>query len=241
MQLPERLLRSAMASKLAYAKDIKSLPLFPLSKQLHNHSERVRIIDCRKTGAHAYIWDTGDNSRVVSFRGSKDVLDIIKYLNTRQIPFNFCDHRVKVHNVIHDMFENIEPHLSEVLFEKGYGHKQNITFCGHSLGGCLAVFASAYIGNMTDNKNNIMCHTFGSPKTGDTKFVEWYDKGTNESIHLKNKYDFVPMLPLLDYKDLNRVTLGITSSNIIKDHDMEIYLEHIRNTIQLQRSIYHHK
>lgn len=235
MLISERLLRSAMASKLAYAKDVKSLPLFPLSKQLNNLSEKVKIVDCQKTGAHAYIWETGSNSRVISFRGSRDIKDVVKYLNTRQVPFNFCEHRVRVHNVIHDMFENIEPYLLDVLFDEGFSKKQNITFCGHSLGGCLAMYASAYIGHMTNHNHNIVCHTFGSPKTGDAKFVEWYNEAITESVHLKNKYDLVPLLPLIGYADLERTTLDMTSRHILDDHDLEVYIEHIRNTIQLQK------
>ena len=100
MFISEMLLRSAMASKLAYVKDVKALPLFPLSKQLNHHSDRVKIVDCKKTGAHAYVWETGENSRVISFRGSRDIKDVVKYLNTRQVSFNFCEHRVRVNNVI---------------------------------------------------------------------------------------------------------------------------------------------
>lgn len=233
--ISERVLRSAMASKLAYAEDIRALARFPVSSLLHGRkSENGKIIDCKRSGAHAYIWQTGENSQIVSFRGSTTMKDVCRFINTELVPFNYCDNTMRVHHVVHTMFASIEKEITESLnLCDNLNDQQNITLCGHSLGGALAMFAAAYFANMTNGRHNIICHTFGAPKVGDESFTQWYEYWVHESVHLKNKYDFLAEYPFWGYSDASTIIrLGNNPSTLfeaLSNHDLDTYIRNVTN------------
>lgn len=234
--ISDSVLRSAMASKLAYAKSTKLVATFPISRQLdipHNH---YQIIENRETGAHAYIWNTGESSKLIAFRGSHDLKDIVSYINTKQVSFSFCDRTVHVHQRLYEMFASIEPHITSLLFTDGFSKKQHITFCGHSMGGSLAMFASVYYAHLTNGNHDITCHTFGAPKLGDAAFVSWFTYYVDDYVNMCNKCDFVPYFPFNTSKYMNTdliIETRYTTDNIINDHDLETYISNIRNNIHL--------
>lgn len=235
IMISDTLLRSAMASKLAYAKNTHSVVRFPLSKHLLSAKERYEIID---SGAHAYVWATGERATVVSFRGAHTLSEVTKYINTEQVSFSFCENKLKIHRVIRDMFEHIEPQLTNVLFgNEGLSKKKHITFCGHSLGGALAMFAAAYYSCMTNKNHNISCHTFGAPKVGDKNFIKWYKSWVAESVHIINKLDVVPLFPFGNaFEDFDdKVEFPSLSHNPVYDHDLDAYIENIRNELHKRR------
>jgi hypothetical protein len=236
----DRILRSAMASKLAYAPDTKASLKFPLQRQLHTNEQStqiVQIIDCGKTGAHAYVWNTGQNSKLIAFRGSHRFGDICKFMKTEKQDFSFCQNKLKVHNVVYEMFASIEPYLTDLMFkENGMTQKQYFTLCGHSAGGALAMFATAYYCSMTNKRHEFACHTFGSPKIGDNDFNQWFIEYVNEAVNLKNKCDIVPCFPFSGYEDLPcTYEMERTTNNIVKDHDLETYIDNIRSAIELSK------
>lgn len=252
MLLSEKILRSAMASKLAYAKNKKAIIQDPVSCKLSRtligditgevcgmikDNENVKIIEEPNSGAHAYIWSTGENSKLVAFRGSHNAHMLLQFLDMRKKSFNFCEHNVRVHKVVHNMFEDIECTLLDELFTSYDVSTQNITFCGHSLGGAIAAYAAAYIGNMFEGRHNIHCHSFGSPMFGDEAFIDWYNKYVSESIHIKSKFDIVTYLPGLGYNDLPRLQLKENTINPIIEHDLDTYIQRIRDNIEMQRFI----
>lgn len=227
-----------MVSKLAYAQDTKASLKFPLQKQLHTTMEpAVQIIDCKHTGAHAYVWNTGPKSKLISFRGSHHLGGIYNFLNTSKVDFAFCDHHVKVHNAIYNMFSSIEPALTDIMFsDNGMSTKQYFTLCGHSSGGALAIFAAAYYCNMTNGRHDIACHSFGAPKLGDEAFNIWFRDNVKEAVNVKNKCDIVPCFPFSGYAELPiTIELDRTTNNILKDHDLETYIDNIRNMIELSK------
>lgn len=231
----DSVLRSAMASKLAYAQSVQTVRMFPAYKQLLIDTQKFNVIDCKKTGAHAYIWKTGERSHLVSFRGSHNFVDICKYIFNGQEKFAFCDNHTKIHGLIKEMFSSIENDLSKIIFEDGYSKKRNITFCGHSLGGALAMFSSVYYSNLTNSRHNITCHTFGAPKMGDEYFMTWFNQYVKEYVNCCNKSDIVTYYPFSnEYKDNNAIYLKDTTYNILKDHDLDTYIDNIRNDIHAQ-------
>lgn len=232
--MSDGILRSAMASKLAYAKNAAALKTFPIVKQLHPTRDPIHIIESVKTGAHAYVCETGTNSKYISFRGSHTFKDIIKCINTHQTSFHFADHQVKIHNYIYLMFESIEPILTNEILKTTSSKSQNITFCGHSLGGSIATLAATYYATLTDNRFNIDLHTFGAPKVGNAAFTEWHAQVVKNPIHIKNKCDIVPNFPFCtDYSSTNHYVMDYTSHNILEDHDLDTYIDHIMNAIEI--------
>lgn len=244
--LNDNILRSAMASKIAYANTSKKAVSWPICKQYIGElcTERdTNVISVKATGAHAYAWKTGDNAMTIAFKGSSTAKDILNFLDMRQYNFHFCDSEIKVHNGVMRMFRSIEGDLSE--FVLGYPintRNKYITFCGHSLGGSLAMLAAAYYGHLTNNNIYIACHTFGSFKIGDDNFKEWYINGVNESIFVNTTNDVVPMLPLgCVYDDLNQLSftinkngketrdiIGFDQLNPFQAHDLDTYISCIK-------------
>lgn len=220
MKLTDSLLRSAMASKLAYAKSTNLISTFPVSRLLLPENNTFEVIDCSHTGAHAYVWKTGRRATMIAFRGSHDITDICSYINSSVTPFSFCDKRVQVHNRIYSMFSSIEPWISAQLHPR-----QHVTFCGHSLGGAIAMFAAAYYSHLSNRNMNITCHTFGVPKVGDAAFVEWFTEYVPDHVNVRNKWDVVTYYPF------DATYSGSITNSVVFDsnwgHDLDTYIENI--------------
>jgi len=67
------------------------------------------------------------------------------------------------------------------------------TFIGHSMGGAVAqILAAIFVKNHYEVTEVI---TFGQPKVGDKKFVEWYDDQSIITHRIVNQRDMVTTLP----------------------------------------------
>jgi hypothetical protein len=217
----DRLLRSAMASKLAYSET------HPLSIQLHgNRITMIKVVDIKKTGSHAYLYRSGNNAYLIAFRGSHDVRDLRSVLDCTMKPFHYREASVNVHSGVFKMFESIEPTLSSELM--GANKVSSLTLCGHSLGGSIANFAAAYYGSMFNKTCHVTSHTFGAPIVGDDKFTAWYTQYVNESIQATMPFDFVCALPFhCMYKSLPHDSCGNQIMDPIKSHDLDTYIDQI--------------
>lgn len=251
--LNDRLLRSAMASKMAYARTIENATTWPVSVRLHGNREKLAvpcqvgergnctewIIDAEGTGAHAYAWKTGERSMLVSFKGSSTARDFASFLRLALRRFSFRDKTVKVHQGVLDMFASIEGSLYDHLVGGADGRRcKYVTFCGHSLGGSLAKVAAAYFGSLSNGNIKVSCFTFGSPKVGDRAFYEWLSTETDEEIHVVHQKDPVPLLPpglgyywngkktLIIENDDNRGCLGF-----LEAHDLDTYISEINKRL----------
>ena len=225
LSLNDKLLRSALASKLSYSQDCKK------ATQLHGVSQMCNIIDNKNTGAHAYIYPSGTKSTLIAFRGSHSLDQITKYCNPMMSSFHIRGHKVKVHSHILHLFQSIENDLTNIICTEKT--PQTYTFCGHSAGGAIAHFAAAYYGDIAC-RNQIICHTFGCPKMGNEAFIEWHHEVVKESTDVLHKNDFVNYIPFgPSYISFNNpIFLPCTKVNPIKAHDMETYLENIEIVIQ---------
>lgn len=242
----DRVLRSAIASKLAYAKTVQKSCMMPANVQLHGHvrcDERLRdtwMIDNEKTGVHAYAWRSGVKSTIIAFKGTSNLKDIQTFFDAKPSQFNFRNKNVKVHSGVLKMFQSIEQALNkEIIDNLTLDVGKYITFCGHSLGGAIALFAAAYYSNMTNNNIQIACHTFGAPKMGDIEFHRWLEEGTTDIMNIVAEGDVVPHLPVCPkYVSGNRVILHNTKNSVLdvlKNHDLETYIESIRQGSELHK------
>ncbi len=75
----------------------------------------------------------------------------------------------------------------------------NMLVAGHSLGGGNAHIAAPFYGEMFNGvkfpKKRIVCHTFGSPRTGNWDFVQWFHEHVAENFRVANYQDPIPTIP----------------------------------------------
>lgn len=241
--LNETLMRSAMASKLAYAKSIKSVIHMPHMVQLHGRRNddyrHIGLMHAKETGASAYTWNNGRNAWIIAFKGSDSIHDIMNLMKTKTIDFSFRDKVVGIHQGMYIMFQSIEHLITEQLIQNmTLNSNIYITFTGHSLGGALALLASAYYSNLSHKNIGISCHTFGSPKVGDNRFVEWLTDTSNDIVNVVNKGDIVPCYPFCgQYSELpNKIILDHDPlGDAFKQHDLDTYLDNMRKHSELMK------
>lgn len=143
--------------------------------------------------AQAYVWRKDDVLWVV-FRGSSNVEDMLASIDVRVAYGGMED--VYLHRGFYEQFQSVESVLAEWLDRHVQDGVKTIVFTGHSLGSSLAQIAAAWYGARAVNPAlRIVCHTFGCPRTGNTGFVEWFEKHVSEHIRIVNTQDPVPMIP----------------------------------------------
>lgn len=232
----DKLLRSARASKLSYVNIEKKLAhstvmqINGCNKVCFDRRKRNELwcIDSQATNARVYAWKHGPSSMIVSFRGSSSIKDILTFLDSRYVPFSFCDKVFRIHAGVHTMFESIENVLTDEMMVKRE-HIHSVTFCGHSLGGSLALLAAAYYGHVFNKTIRVSCHTFGSPKIGDEDFYSWLADGTDEVINVVNNGDIVPSLPPFYSASHHKMTTtgDVLLVNPIEQHDLNTYIKQL--------------
>lgn len=131
----------------------------------------------------------------ICFRGTESIADILTDLKISQITFVIPGLEIwncpQVHRGFYQQFESVRKEIEKHLDTNKH---KNVIFTGHSLGGALATLASLYFSpNFTDK--NISCVTFGSPRVGDSKFGELFNKYVNQSYRYVNDNDPVPCIP----------------------------------------------
>ena len=68
----------------------------------------------------------------------------------------------------------------------------NIIFCGHNTGGAYAQIAALYYKLLYPNIN-IYCLSFGSPRIGNKKFINLFQKYINEYLRVEYINDIIPL------------------------------------------------
>ena len=230
--LHQRVLRSALASKLAY----EYKPLYTERK----HPQNKGILRIQTPGMIALT--TGDNNLLVAFKGSTTIDDVATFFKVAPKEFRYREAVVQVHGGVLDMFRNTHGPLETVLPSKSLlintSHRPLITFTGHSQGGSLAMFASAYYGSMYHNNVDIICHTFGTPRVGNDAFHNWHANYTIESINVIHSGDVVSRFPMgygyvanpnQKVVDVGYCAKGEKKCNdVLSQHNMDMYLDSIR-------------
>lgn len=140
-----------------------------------------------------YIKKDGDTI-YVTFRGTSSIKDALVDLNISRYRIR---ENIKVHEGFFNQFKSVEIQITKRLV-KDDDNVKRIIFAGHSLGGALAQIAAAYYGDVFDFAH-VACHTFGSPRVGNSHFVEWFEKNVDENVRVANRKDPVPMIPTFHY------------------------------------------
>ena len=231
----QRLLRSALASKLAYIYKPTQTRKRPGSKHDIVQMHTPYIVAIR----------VNDHSTLVAFKGSTTLNDVSAFMRLRTAEFRFRDASVMVHEGILETFRSIHNQLDQIIPVNDILRsrpKKSITFAGHSQGGLLALFASAYFGTLSDGNMDITCHTFGAPRIGNQAFHDWQKQHTRETINIIHPYDVVPRIPigfgyvsnpnthvLSCQQSCHRASALSCRTDILCHHDMDTYLESMVN------------
>jgi predicted lipase len=219
----KRILRSALASKLAY--DYK-----PHTSPERQHPKNIKSI-IRLQTPHLVAINTSKNNVIVAFKGSTTIDDVHSFMKMAPKEFRYRDATVHVHKGVLDMFQFVQEQLDMVLttLPTTNSNRPIVTFTGHSQGGSLALFASAYYGSMFHGNLDVICHTFGAPRVGNLAFHEWHASQTLESINITHSCDVVPFIPMgfgylpnPNLKTCRNVTA--TCADIWTQHNMDTYL-----------------
>lgn len=142
-----------------------------------------------KYDTNLYIWKK-DKILYITFRGTSSLVDV--FIDLKCFPKNIKD-KICVHQGFYDQFLSVEKQITGEL-DKHIDDIDEIIISGHSLGGGCATIASAYYGEKYSNKT-VSCITFGCPRVGNKKFIEWFSKNVNNNIRIVNKNDPITMIP----------------------------------------------
>ncbi len=154
--------------------------------------ETVSIIDNKYTSTHVALFRVNgiDNeghtkpSLVIAFRGTDHIDDWMNNINTFQTPFSNPGN-------VHEGFNTAYTSIKQELYDYLNDHVLPVFVTGHSLGAALATLLTSEI---MSKPNFDSCYTFGSPRTGDSKFVSTL---TGKNIYrVINNCDIVTTVPI---------------------------------------------
>lgn len=164
------------------------------------------------TDVQAYSW-IKDRTFYLTFRGSqgkKDALADIDILRTYLFPQG--DRNILVHSGFLYYFQSVKGDILRKLESTAHLF-DTIHVTGHSLGGAIATIAAGMISHAMREapasraqkpsekpadvrKKRIVCHTVGSPRVGNTHFVNWYHAYVDENMRIANHDDPVTLFPI---------------------------------------------
>ncbi|KAN0034003.1 hypothetical protein ACTFIV_000483 [Dictyostelium citrinum] len=153
------------------------------------------------TNTQAYVGYT-NNQVVVSFRGSMDVdswITNFKFLETIYPPYP----QAKVHDGFYRGWASVSSQVRasiDIALAKCGSNCQQIWVVGHSLGAALATLCVAEVQGWYTLPT--YSYTYGSPRVGDSVFVEYFNQIHKNNYRVVNQHDLVPHVPmegLLDY------------------------------------------
>ena len=93
--------------------------------------------------------------------------------------------------------------LTKIVNEKN----AHLTITGHSLGSALSSYIMLDVSKNVKNKQNVDMCLFASPKPGNEKFSEDFQKVTDNYVVFNYSRDLVPCVPLevTGYEDLENI------------------------------------
>lgn len=145
------------------------------------------------SGTAGYVV-AGDDIIAVVFRGTENTLD---WKTNFRIQFVVLQGGVEVHAGFFQAYLTIRDELFKRIKEllEPPQEPRPVYLAGHSLGGAIAMMATAELSNHEDRKlrdSVAACYTFGSPKVGNRSFDQFVKVPL---YRVTNGYDIVPFVP----------------------------------------------
>jgi predicted lipase len=218
-----------------------------------------------------YAWFKKESKILyIVFRGTDSKSDWMTNLDVRKRCMGIEETILPVHNGFKNHFMSVEEQITHFiqLHEKD---TKEIYFLGHSLGMACATISALYYNNYfceKENKPIIHCHTFGGPRVGGDKFVEYYESQEHLMKHTWRVVDVndpVPMTPfssrfkhvgchtmklgsdkkfkysLVDLNWMLRPIMFFSLINIlnpISPHDIDRYIQKLKAIYELKHENY---
>lgn len=148
------------------------------------------LID-RDIGTAGYAVD-GSDMIVIVFRGTENELDWTTNLNTR---FVALQGGTRVHTGFFQAYWPIRDAMFAFVTSAIRAKQRPVYITGHSLGGALALMATAELANHDDaliRDSIAACYTFGCPRAGDSSFDQYVKAPL---YRITNGVDLVPAIP----------------------------------------------
>jgi triacylglycerol lipase len=157
---------------------------------------RLGLVDCTglvdaDTGTAGYV-AAGPDIIVVAFRGTEDLLD---WWTNVHVAWIVLQGGVKVHTGFFQAYYPIRENLFAAVRQLLKSKPRPVYITGHSLGGALAIMATAELANHEDAEvrdSIAACYTFGCPKAGDRSFDQYVRVPL---YRITNGVDLVPAVP----------------------------------------------
>lgn len=156
-----------------------------------------------KVDTQAYLLDSTDRL-VVVFRGTEPKVpaDIVTDARFSQIKSDWLPEEAdgaRVHAGFAAALESVWDEVESAFHFPG-GSAKTVVFCGHSLGGALAVLAAARFlaGDPERRRHFGGLYTIGQPRVGNKDFASWAQRQfAGRYVRAVNNRDAVPRLPPL--------------------------------------------
>eukprot|EP00271_Cylindrocystis_brebissonii_P010522 TRINITY_DN2671_c0_g3_i1.p1 TRINITY_DN2671_c0_g3~~TRINITY_DN2671_c0_g3_i1.p1 ORF type:complete len:706 (+),score=119.60 TRINITY_DN2671_c0_g3_i1:218-2119(+) len=182
--------------------------------------EKVCFVENKESDTQVALWVDAKRKRLtVAFRGTEQtkLKDLVTDLNVAPVSFgperarggNFSQEAM-VHGGFLKAYDSVRVRVlalvkaivspSKGMFCEDKSDKWEIWVTGHSLGGALATLLSEEV--LTSRmarecRYHVRMYNFGSPRVGNRRFVDRYNKVLKDSWRVVNKQDIIPTVPKL--------------------------------------------
>lgn len=185
---------------------------------------------------------TSDSHHLLALRGTQTDSEWINNVSSRQSNFRTREPQYgQVHRGFQTVYEKVITQIKRSIASLNLSLPFYVT--GHSLGGAVAMLTAADLA--LDNpalKNQLQVYTYGSPRVGNSTFVQMYNGLLPRTFRIVNLADSVPITPPESFRGDNFLHAGQEWSylsqlgSVGKNHAIETYTAAIDQNVETNQS-----